>query len=252
MAEQGLDVVVLGAAGLVGRALTPRLDHHRLRLLDRRPDRAAGIRRVDARRMRPLTRAFEGADAVVDLAGSARAEGPWRAVYRNDVPSVRTVLEAARRAGVSRVVYASSNHVATAYERQDPWDRVVAGRYEGLAPQELPRLRTTVPARPVSAYGTGKVFAEAACHWYSEEHGLSTVCLRIGTVLEPDRPRTPRHFATWLSHDDLAGYVEAALTAPAALRHAVVWAVSRNTWRMWDTEDTPLGYVPVSDAEAHR
>ncbi len=250
--KRRLDVAVLGAAGLVGRALVPRLGHHELRLLDRRADRTRGIRRQDVRRLRSLTRALQGCDVVVDLAAAARADSPWSAVYRNNIRSVWTVLEAARLAGVPRVVHASSNHVATGYETDAPWAAVVTGDHGGLDAEELPRLPTTVPPRPVSAYGAGKVFAEAACRWYTEAHGLSTVCLRIGTVLEPDRPRTSRHYATWLSHADLAGYVDAAALAPASLGHAVVWGVSANRWRMWETVPNALGYVPTSDAEEFR
>jgi uronate dehydrogenase len=96
------------------------------------------------------------------------------------------------------------------------------------------------------------VFAESACRWYSERHGLPTVCLRIGTVLEPDRPRNSRHFSTWLSHRDLAGFVDAAITAPSP--EAVGWAVSSNTWRIWDIADSHarLGYGPRDDAEMWR
>ena len=55
------------------------------------------------------------------------------------------------------------------------------------------------------------------------------------TVRYPDgdRPLASRHYATWLSHRDLASLVTCALEAPA-LNFAVYYGVSDNTWRFWD------------------
>ncbi|WP_276203108.1 NAD-dependent epimerase/dehydratase family protein [Intrasporangium chromatireducens] len=244
---------MLGAAGAVGRALVPGLALHDLRLFDRRADPAAGIARLDARHLRTLTRRLRGCDAVVDLASDARWDAPWESVYRNNIRLVHCTLEASARAGVKRVVYASSNQVAAGYEREDPWAPVLRGEHDGADPGRLPRLSTEAQVRPCNAYGAGKVFAEAACRWYTETTGVSTVCLRIGTVLWPDRPRNERHFSTWLSHRDLAGHVNAAVLAPPKVRSAVTWAVSANTWRIWDVGDgTDWRYQPCDDAERFR
>lgn len=251
----GKTVAVIGAAGLVGRAAVPDLRlHYDLRLLDRRPPRGSDVRRVDARRVRSLTRALRGCDVVVDLAADARWDAPWESVYRNNIRMVRAVLEAARVAGVRRVVHASSNQVAAGYERDEPWVSVLAGRRDGIHPDRLHRISATDAVRPVSAYGAAKVFAEAACRWYAEAHGLSTVCLRIGTVLEPDRPRNERHRSTWLSHRDLQGFLRAAIDAPDTTPPTVAWAASANTWGIWDVAGATelLGYHPQDDAEAAR
>jgi nucleoside-diphosphate-sugar epimerase len=255
MSRGGSTVAVIGAGGLLGRALLPQLGGTcEVMALDRRGDRVRGIHKVDARRLNQLTKALRGCDVVVDLAADASWDAPWERVYRNNILIVRTVLEASLRAGVSRVVHASSNQLMAGYETDDPWAAVVAGRYDGLDPHDLPQLSVEAPPRPRSAYGAGKVFAESACRWYSERHGLATVCLRIGTVLEPDRPRNSRHFATWLSHHDLGGFVDAAITAPSTRKCAVGWAVSSNTWRIWDIADSHarLGYEPHDDAEKWR
>src|SRR4029453_4462634 len=105
-------IAVIGAGGLVGRALLPQLGSSReVRALDRRGDRVRGIHRVDARHLRQLTNALHGCNVVVDLAADASWDAPWERVYRNNILIVRTVLEASLRAGLTRVVHASSNQL---------------------------------------------------------------------------------------------------------------------------------------------
>jgi hypothetical protein len=152
------------------------------------------------------------------------------------------------------VVYASSNHVVGMYERDEPYASVVAGRYDGLDPALVPRLDASVPVRPDSLYGVGKAFGEAAARFYAEEHGLSVICLRIGTVTKRDRPVKPRDFATLLTHRDLVHLVDRCLSAPDSCRFAIVYGVSANTWRLWDIDAArdAIGYQPRDNAENWR
>ena len=72
-------------------------------------------------------------------------------------------------------------------------------------------------------------------------------CLRIGTFAE--RPGDRRALATWLSPDDGARLVDAALRAPD-LSFAIAWGVSANTRRQWSLAGgRALGYEPQDDAE---
>lgn len=250
MTDQVRRVAIVGASGLVGTVLREGLrDRYDLVCLDRRGHRGTGVRRLDARRTRAVARAIRGCDGVVLLASVAQANAPWRDIYRTNLAVVPAVLEAARRAGVNRVVFASSNHTSTGYEEHEPWASVLAGRHEGLTPATLPLLAVDAPPLPRSAYGASKVFGEAACEWYAAAHGLSVTSLRIGTVLTPDRPRQARHWSTWLSHRDLVGMVDAALRADAPSLPRVVWGVSANTWRIWDTRPSYPGYEAQDDAE---
>ena len=170
------------------------------------------------------------------------------------IAATYNAFEASRRSGVRRVIFASSNHVTGLYERDHPYSAIVSGAYEGLDPGQIPMLDAATAIRPDSLYGVGKAFGEALGRLYAEEHGLSVVCLRIGTVNAADRPRNPRHFATLLTHADLVRLVRAAIEAPESVRFAVVYGVSRNTWTFWDLDEAreTLGYVPEDDAESWR
>lgn len=247
-------VLVTGASGLIGSVLWERLaDEHTLSGIDLRRDRARDIARGDVRRPRSIRSAFQGIDAVVDLATGAAVNLPWSKV-KKDIAGRVNVLEAARAHGVRRYVFASSNHVTGSYELDQPYASIVAGIYDGLDPAKIPLIRPDSPIRADSPYGIGKAFAEVASRHYAERYDMSCLCLRIGTVRRDDRPREARHYATLLTHADLAGLVDAALRAPLELRHGIYYGVSANTWRFWDIANArdELGFEPHDDAESFR
>jgi nucleoside-diphosphate-sugar epimerase len=247
-------ILVTGAAGTIGSLIVNALsDAYVVRGLD--VERGSGVDWVaDMKKLEQIEKAFRGMSAVVDLAADPRVSAPWSSILRNNLPATANALEAARRAGVRSFVFASSNHVVGMYERDEPYASVVAGSYEGLDPERLPRLKADVPIRPDSPYGIGKAFGEAAARYYSDTYGLQVICLRIGSVHASDRPLEPRQFATLLTHRDLAHLVRCCLSAPPALRFAVFYGVSRNTWRFWDIDDAreAIGYTPADDAEQWR
>jgi nucleoside-diphosphate-sugar epimerase len=247
-------VLVTGANGLIGSILWEGLaGGHSLRGIDLRPDKARGIVRADVRKPRSIRRSLENVEAVVDLATRPAVGIPWSEVDE-DMRGRINVLEAARSHGVRRYVFASSNHVTGRYELDEPYASIVAGSYAGLDPASIPRIRPDWPIRPDSAYGVGKAFAEAAGRLYAEEHGISCLFLRIGTVVADDRPHGPRHYATLLSHADLVRLVDCALRAPSELRYGIYYGVSANRWRFWDLANAQeeLGFEPQDDAERLR
>jgi uronate dehydrogenase len=247
-------VVVTGARGLVGRVITSALEgEYDVVGLDRRRS-LSRPRRVDMARSASARRALRGADVVVDLASVPRVEQPWESVRDNNVPAAWNAMEAARLGGARRVVYASSNHVTGLYEDDEPYERILRGNCSGLDPGRVPRLTAASPVRPDGPYAVGKAFAEAAARYYSEVHGLSVLCLRIGTLNRADRPQTARHLATWISHADLAHLVRCCIEAPPEVRFGVFYGVSRNTWRIWDLDDAhrAVGYAPSDDADEWR
>jgi uronate dehydrogenase len=223
-----VDVVVTGAAGRIGRCLLAGLpgSGHAVRGIDAR----AGDGVVVADLLRDddgLAAVLDGADAVVHLAAIA-SETDFATALQTHVVLTHRVLEAARAAGVRRVVYASSNHAV------------------GFTPR-APLVTNETRLRPDTFYGLGKAAAESLCSLYVDRHGLEVACLRIGSFRE--RPTTRRHLSTWLSHGDAVRLVDACLRAPD-LRFAVVYGISANSRAWWDLRSArALGYAPLDDAE---
>ncbi len=248
-------IVITGAAGLIGTVIERGFrDRYEIVGIDRAPRRGTNVRRLDLSRPRAFASLFSGAEAVIDLAARPSDRTPWSDVWRNNLPATMNALEAARRGGVQRIIFASSNHVTGMYERDPPYSSIVAGAYAGLDPTATPLIARTWPVRPDGAYALGKVLGEAAARHYADAYGLSAVCLRIGTVNALNRPLEPRHYATLLTHHDLVRLVEAALAAPDDLAYGIYYGVSDNKWRFWDIADAreELGYEPRDTAEAFR
>ncbi len=231
-------VLLTGAVGRIGAVLRGGLPERgwALRSLDVVPvtDPRPGEEHVVADVTDPaaMAEAVSGATAVVHLAGVS-SESTWAAVSHANIDGTHCVLEAARRAGVPRVVLASSNH-ATGFT-----PRPASG---------LLREDDGLP-RPDTFYGVSKVAMEALGSLYADRYGLDVVCLRIGTAAP--EPATTRHLSTWLSPTDQVSLVDAALRAPSP-GFAVVWGVSANTRGWWDlTAARALGYEPADDAEPY-
>ena len=248
-------VLITGAAGLVGGVLREGLAaDYDVSGVDMRPVDGIECLVADTTDLEAVLPAYDGVDTVIDLASAPDQDSPWDVVYANNLPSTYNALEAARRVGARRVIFASSNHATGNYEDDEPYASIVAGRYDGLEPGNFPLVTVDMPIRPDGPYGIGKAFGEAAGRYYSDRHGLSVICLRIGTLNGEGRPLVPRHFATLLSHRDLVQLVCRCIEAPDAVRFAIFYGVSGNTWRFWDISNSRelAGYEPEDDAERWR
>lgn len=172
-----------------------------------------------------LVELFAGADGVIHLGGIAD-EADFHDLAEVNIVGSYHVLEAARRAGVARVVFASSNRSTGMYTAGD-------------------HVTPEMPPRPDGFYGVSKVAVEALCRLYADKFGLSTVSLRIGTYEQ--RPGSAREQRTWLSPADA---VRAFLAAMTTAEHtAVFYAVSANGTRWWDLgAGEAIGFDPQDDA----
>ena len=248
-------VLITGAGGLVGSVLRNGLDgKYELSGVDLVPVPGFDCLEADTTDLNAVLPAYQGIDTVIDLASVPAETTPWDVVHRNNLTSTHNALEASRLAGVKRVIFASSNHATGNYENDHPYSDIVAGQYQGLDPDDIPRITTSMPIRPDGSYGIGKAFGEAAGRHYSDCHGLLVICLRIGTVNRQSRPLSVRHFATLLTHKDLVHLVDRCIQAPPEVRFAIFYGVSDNRWRFWDVSDSrdTIGYHPQDDAEMWR
>jgi nucleoside-diphosphate-sugar epimerase len=186
---------------------------------DEYADVVADIGDLDA-----LTEAFQDADAVVHLAGSAAVDSSWEDVLENNIIGLRNVFEAARLAGVTRVVFASSNHAVGTFETAN-------------APQiweiDDPRqIDHTSEIMPDSYYGVSKAYGEAMARYYVDHHGLQAVCLRIGGCTGTESPNAPENL--WKPERDEAPGIrtERARTRALAITRAS-FGISSTPARYW-------------------
>jgi len=249
-------VLITGMSGLIGEATRRRLEgRFTLRALNRRPLPGVDCHQADIGDLEAIAPAFRDVDAVVHLAAhvaNAANRGEWEAVLRDNVVGTYNVFEAARRAGVKRVIYASSGATVSNIERDAPYAALAAGRYDEVA--EWPVLTHESPMRPNGLYGCSKIWGEALARHYADITSMSMICLRIGHVSAADRPVKPREFSVWCSRRDIAQMIERCLLAPDNLRFDVFFVTSDNKWGYRDIEHARamVGFVPEDRAEDHR
>jgi nucleoside-diphosphate-sugar epimerase len=205
---------------------------------------------TDLADMAGLEAAMADKDALVHLAADPNSDAPWERVLPSNVVGAYHAFEAARRAGVKRVVYGSSIMASWGYALDEPYKAIFEGRYD-KAPTEVPPVLATDPPRPLDLYSGSKVWGEALAHIYAYRHGLSCLCVRLGWVVAEDRPPEAAYGPpVWCSQRDAAQLVARCLLAPADLRYDVFYAVSDNPHRWVDIGHARevLGYEPQDSA----
>jgi uronate dehydrogenase len=229
-------VLLTGAAGDVGGRLRRLLSsiYPELRLSDikapsdLRPEEmfvAADLAQLDQ-----VEKAVDGVEGIIHLGGFS-VEGPWETILQSNIIGCRNLFEAARRKGVKRVVFASSNHAVGFYPRHQ-------------------RIGTDVTARPDSRYGVSKAFGEALGALYADKHGLGVLCLRIGNV--GDKPLDQRRLSIWISAEDLVQLVRIGLEHPE-VQYEIFYGASFNERAWWDNSRAyDFGYRPTGRAEDYR
>ncbi len=226
-------VLITGAAGRIGSTLRAGLigRHDGFRLLDRKPvvdpraDEEAIV--ADLADTKALAKAVDGVDAMIHLAGAPDPKD-FETMFRINARGMYDVFEAARKAGVKRIVFASTNHTY------------------GMYPVEH-GMTETDPVRPDSFYGVTKVFAEAMLRYYFDKHGIESVSVRIGSFEK--RPSQQRHLSTWLSHGDTVELFDRALKQPE-IGAAIVFGMSNNKrLKIKHPNWEAIGFKPTDDAE---
>jgi nucleoside-diphosphate-sugar epimerase len=209
-------IAVTGGSGKLGRSVVRRLtgDGHRVTNLDRTGERGPGFTRLDLRNYGSVVDVFlgldgrhTGFDAVVHLAAiPAPGLAPDAATFENNMQSTYNVFQAARRAGIKKIVYASSETVLGL-----PFD---------VDPPYLP-VDEAYPARPESTYSLVKHLEEQMAvqltRWDPE---LSIVGLRFSNVMDPaDYEEFPSFDAdAALRKWNLWGYIDGRDGAQAVAR----------------------------------
>lgn len=230
-------LLLTGAAGGLGKVLRERL----------RPF-ARTLRLSDIAALAPAAQAHEelvtcdlsdkaavdalvdGCDAIVHL-GGVSVERPFEEILEANIRGVFNVYEAARRHGVRRVVFASSNHAIGFYKQDETID-------------------ANARRRPDGYYGLSKSFGEDMAQLYFDRYGIETVSIRIGSSFP--EPQNRRMMSTWLSYDDLTALIEKALFTPD-VKHTVVYGMSANRDIWWDnTQAAHLGFVAKDSSEPFR
>lgn len=234
-------IAVTGANGTIGTRLCADLarDYDIVRIDLQDADVNADVRDFDA-----MLSALRGCDTVIHLAGVVAVDIDWETNHAVNIGGTYNVYEAARRNGLRRIIFASSNHCVGMNEVDN-----APAIYE---PASGILISTDAPYRPDGLYGVWKAFGETLGRYYSDKYGIQVACIRIGSITEADDPKHEsvressgwlhltdeqkfkRYAATWMSQRDFARLVRAILARDVP--YAVVYGVGDNLTRFWDLE----------------
>ena len=171
------NVLVTGAAGLLGRAVVRELGEPCRAGLDLAPGEADlqwyGGNLLDAEL---VERAVAGRDAVVHIAAVPNIwSGAGETIMRVNVIGTWNVLDAAERAGVRRVVLCSSDSVVGFTVREG-----------AMRPPDYLPIDLDHPLRPTDPYALSKLMVEEAGRSFAERGNLEVVVLRPVFVAYPE------------------------------------------------------------------
>jgi len=230
-------ILITGPGGRVGTQIFPLIrEHFALRLLDAKSLRSrwdddillAYIGDFDV-----LCQACQGVTAMVHLAAIADEDDFYTRLLPTNVVGVYNAFEAARQAGLRKVIFASTGQTVLNYGRSN-------------------RVTTEMPVRPSTAYACTKVFGEALARYYSDIHGISMICIRICYFRAYDDPllRIPNHEVqrTWCSPRDLTQLLVKSIRSD--IPFAIFFGISNNAGRLWDISNAQksVGYEPQDNA----
>jgi uronate dehydrogenase len=228
-------ILLTGAAGKIGRLLTPLLRQTAaLRLCDLNPMPLAlpgdEVLQGDLSDPDFARRASAGVEGVVHLAALVASRVSFEDTLNGNYRALLALLEACRHGNVPRFVYAGSHHILGLHPSNRVYDE-------------------NSPLAPDGFYGLSKAFGEAACAMYSMRFGIRVLVVRIGNA-DPEVVDARRE-RVWVSGRDLTQLVTIGLTHPD-LRHEIVYGVSRCPAPVFSNDAAArLGYQPQDDARDH-
>lgn len=236
-------VGITGSSGNIGSTLQKGLcDKYHLHLFDLRDAKPlcnAPFKKVDFAVRSQVAGIFDGLDAVIHLAGNPHPDAPRSQTYRNNFEATSYVFEEARKAGVKKIVYASSNFYHEA---------AISQVLDGSARE---KITLDMAPSPISLYGESKVFGENLGRHLAYV-GMQFVALRIGWTVPQDNPALyggAYMRAVFCSKRDLVQAFDKALEIDTTFLPA--FATSNNTHNVFDLAETrrTLGFNPQDNAE---
>jgi len=252
-----VNVGITGASGHIGTTLTEGLpSHYKLTLFYNRREIRSDLARkyktikADFSKVEQVQGVFGGLDAVIHLAADASTEASFEGILHNNIIAIYNVLEEARRAGVLKIVFASTNHTQHDYIGKTP---LTLDRF--FVPN-MGFVKLSDPPAPDSYYGISKLFGENMGWYYSRRHGIQFISLRIGSTFPQDDPsiwkgteREDHARALFLSKRDCVEAFARALAVNTDF--LLAYAISNNDRRFFDLTETKekLGFYPKDNAE---
>lgn len=233
-------VLITGLTGRIGKSFLYEYDNKYKDKYDltvginKTPLSGYKIVKIDLTNLDELTKIFEGFDVVINLAGNSDPIASFDSLIEPNLIGTYNVLEAAKRAGIKRVVLASSVHAVRGYPLGESFEM-------------------NLMAKPLNYYGATKAFVEAMCHVYAHSYGLNCFAIRIGAYVSDEVLKTAcptrSNFDYMISQRDFAQLIYKCIVASDSVKFGILAVTSNNKNLYMNLEETKklIGYEPVDD-----
>ncbi|SDC44279.1 uronate dehydrogenase [Paenibacillus sp. UNCCL117] len=230
----GKRILITGASGRIGSCLLKGLQEtgrYDIVAGDIEADAERGGVKLDVTDASRLLELTKGIDTVLHIAWAKDEEDFLGKVLPINVTGAYHLYEAARKNGVKRIVFASSNH-ATGYYKVGE------------------EVEPTDPYRPDSFYGLSKCYIELLGRLYADKHGISSINMRIGNFPGDDRPHSERAKHIWISERDMVQLSKCCIEADERIKFLCLYGTSANSDNYYNIDELEdlIGYKPQDDA----
>ncbi|MEK6914991.1 MAG: NAD(P)-dependent oxidoreductase [Nanoarchaeota archaeon] len=233
-------VLITGLTGRIGKSFLYEYDEkykdkYNLTVgINRTPLSGYKTVKIDLTNLDYLTKVFSDFDVVINLAGNSDPIASFDSLIEPNLIGTYNVLEAAKRAGIKRVVLASSVHAVRGYTLGESFEM-------------------NLMVKPLNYYGATKAFVEAMCHVYAYSYGVSCFAIRIGAYISDEALKvacpTRSNFDYIISQRDFAQLIYRCIVAPDSVKFGILAGTSNNKNLYMDLEETKklVGYEPIDD-----
>lgn len=226
-------ILITGGAGKIGsHFITHNSNNYTLSVFDQKAPQDSNIEffEGDLSDKALLTKACNGVDLVIHLAGIPSADTPFDDVLAVNMLGTKNLLDSMMESGVSKIVFASSAQTIEGYDKDLQIDE-------------------TMPTNPGNYYGVSKVFGESLLAYLSKEKGIKAICLRIAAYEFPEdfTEMNARDMSAYLHPDDFNQLLNKAISSIDDFDFEVFNAISNNTYKRLTIQKAKrlLNYSPV-------
>ena len=232
---------MIGATGRIGPGLLEEYSKNYRKYYDviigsrKKLKNGFKIVKIDLGNVNILKKAMKGIDVVVNLAANSNQNASFSELLEPNIIGAYNVFEAARKAKVKRVIFASSIHAIKGYLHKHE-----------VQSKEAPR--------PLNFYGASKAYGEALCYVFSHKYNLSCLAIRIGAYISNDQKKyicyTRKDYGHVISQRDLAQLIHKSIQAPERVKYGILNGISNDKHKHMDLKFTKnlIGYKPKDDA----